>query len=448
MKVFKNVVQDARTHDIIYSMAIAAPAAIAQAKRANLPEIIGLTGGNAAADGKLAGQWIRNNVSYKIDTFEDQNIQLPSALLSGSKKGDCKSFSMLFLSIMEAAGYNAGFRFASYKKDRPFTHVYNFVLDNKNNILTFDCCLKDLKELKHYKKLKDMRVNYLAGVPTLITEKNNIKPMRRKIIMRKPTLNELMTDDRYMNIGFIEDEAIGKRRGGLKRFVEKVKTKIPPVVKKGFNLVKTVGLAPARGPFLVLVDVNFRGVARKLAEALQKNEAKVKEFWTKLGGDFKALEKAINKGKSKRPFLGERVKGATAVEYMISGEDSIMQPDTDQEFIGVEPATITAAITAAAGILAAATKLFQSLGVKNKKEEGEITEDIDPNTPVSPEVEPGADFFANDPASEGAAKYAASAGAVKPTDKTPGEAVGFKASPILLIGAAAVGIFLLTRKNK
>ena len=91
----KNVVQDARTHDIIYSMAIAAPAAIAQAKRANLPEIIGLTGGNAAADGKLAGQWIRNNVSYKIDTFEDQNIQLPSALLR-SGAGDCKSFSMLF----------------------------------------------------------------------------------------------------------------------------------------------------------------------------------------------------------------------------------------------------------------------------------------------------------------------------------------------------------------
>ena len=190
----KNVVEDARTHDIIYSLALAAPAAIAQAKAANLPEIIGLTGGNAAEDGKLAGQWIRNNVKYKIDTFEDQNIQLPSALLR-SGAGDCKSFSLLFLAIMEAAGYNAGFRFASYKKNRPFTHVYNFILSNQNKILTFDTCLKDLKELAHYKKIKDMRVNYLAGVPTLITENNKIKPMRRKI-MRKPTLNELLNDDR------------------------------------------------------------------------------------------------------------------------------------------------------------------------------------------------------------------------------------------------------------
>lgn len=441
----KNVVQDARTHDIIYSMAIAAPAAIAQAKAANLPEIIGLTGGNAAADGKLAGQWIRNNVKYKIDTFEDQNIQLPSALLR-SGAGDCKSFSMLFLAIMEAAGYNAGFRFASYKNDRPFTHVYNFILDNKNNILTFDTCIKDLKELTHYKKIKDMRVNYLAGVPTVITENNKMNKSKIKLIARKPTIQELMSDDRYMNVGYLEAETINGKK--LKKFFEKVKTKIPPFVQKGLNKVKTVALAPARGPFLVLVDVNFRGLARKLSEALQKNEAKVKEFWTKLGGDPKALLKAIDKGKNKKPFLGERVNGATSVQFMISGEDSIMSPEGNDEYIGFDPATITAALTAASGIVAAAMKLIKSLGVKSKKGEGELEDAVDPNATVSPEVEPGSDFFAADPASEGAAKYAASGGSVKPDDKTPGEAVGFKASPILLIGAAAVGIFLLTRKNK
>jgi hypothetical protein len=428
-------------------MALAAPAAITQAKKANLPEIIGLTGGNALEDGIRAGQWIRHNVKYKIDTFEDQNIQLPSALLK-SGAGDCKSFSMLFLSIMEAAGYNAGFRFASYKDNRPFSHVYNFILDNKNNILTFDTCIKDLKELKHHKKLKDMRVNYIAGVPTVITEYNNKKAMRKKIIMRKPTVQELMTDDRYLNIGFIEDEGIGKKKGGFKRFIEKVKTKVPPFIQKGLDKIKTVALGPARGPFLLLVDVNFRGLARKLSEAIKKNESKVKEFWTKLGGDYKKLQKAVNKGKDKKPFLGERVKGANAVEYMISGDDSIMAPDMDQEFIGVEPATITLAITTATGIIAAAQKLFKQLDIKNKKGEETLTEGLDENAPVSPEVEPGTDFFANDPASEGAAKYAASAGAIKPTDKTIGEATSFKPSPILLIGAAAVGIFLLTRKNK
>jgi len=315
MALFKNAVEDARTHDIIYSMAIAAPAAIAQAKNANLPEIIGLTGGNAAEDGKKAGQWIRHNVTYKIDSFEDQNIQLPSSLLK-TGSGDCKSFSMLFMAIMEAAGYNAGFRFASYKDGRPFTHVYNFVLDGKNNILTFDCCIKDLKELKHYKSIKDMRVNYIAGVPMMINEKSKNKMRKARVIMRKPTINELMRDDRYMNIGYITEDdlpGIGRRRkkanergGGLKRFIKKATTKVKDTVQKGIKLVKTVGLAPGRGPFLVLLDVNFRGLARKMAEARSKDANKVNEFWLKLGGNADALNKAIDKGKDKRPFLGER----------------------------------------------------------------------------------------------------------------------------------------------
>ena len=107
--MYKLAVKEGNTNDIIYSMALIAPAAIQQAIKYNLPAVIGLTGSNLNKDAILVGKWIRANVTYKIDPFTDQNIQLPSSLLR-DQKGDCKSFSMLFLAIMEAAGYNGGFR--------------------------------------------------------------------------------------------------------------------------------------------------------------------------------------------------------------------------------------------------------------------------------------------------------------------------------------------------
>jgi len=419
--MFKTALNNANTSDIIYSMAIIAPAAIKQAVKFNLPEIIGLTGGDLQGDAILTGQWIRANIKYKVDPFTDQNIQLPSALLR-DKIGDCKSFSMLFLAIMEAAGYNGGFRFAAYR-NKNFTHVYNYFLDNNNNVFTFDACIKGLKENQSYTKIKDMRINYIAGAPVMINEIN-----KRKRNMNKVPVSKLMLDDRYALIS-----GVGRKK---RPFFKKLGDKI----KKGAALVKTVALAPARGPFLVLVSFNVFGMANKFTRAIAKNKAKVSEFWTKLGGDDDKLFKAIATGAAKKPFLVTKKKGVNGFH--------------DDNYLG-EAVSITAALTTAAGLVAAASKLFKSLGIK--KEPGEQDEDelIDPATPVSDEVPQGEDFFANDPASEGAAKYAESGGKVKPkTSRAPlsintGEA-GFKPSPLLIGGAAAavIGIYLLTKKKK
>lgn len=423
--MFKTALNNANTSDIIYSMAIIAPAAIKQAIKFNLPEIIGLTGGDVNGDAILTGQWIRANIKYKVDPFTDQNIQLPSALLR-DRVGDCKSFSMLFLAIMEAAGYNGGFRFAAYR-NKNFTHVYNYFLDNQNNVFTFDSCIKGLKENKSYTKIKDMRINYIAGAPVMINEIN-----KRKRNMNRVPVSKLMLDDRYASIS-----GVGKKK---RPFFKKLGDKI----KKGAALVKTVALAPARGPFLVLVSFNVFGMANKFTRAIAKNKAKVSEFWTKLGGDDDKLFKAIATGAAKKPFLVTKKKGVNGFE--------------DYNYLG-EAVSITAALTTAAGLVAAASKLFKSLGIK--KEPGEQDEDelIDPSTPVSDEVPQGEDFFANDPASEGAAKYAESGGKVKPrTSRAPlsmntggaDTGTGFKPSPLLIGGAAAavIGIYLLTKKKK
>jgi hypothetical protein len=444
MRIFKTAVNNAKTHDIIYSLCMAAPAAIKQAKQFNLPEVIGLSGANLQDDAIFTGRWIRNNVKYKIDTFENQNIQLPSALLK-SGTGDCKSFSLLFLAIMEAAGYNGGFRFAAYRGNN-FTHVYNFFV-NKNNIYTFDSCIKDLKEVKSYTKIKDMRVNYLAGTPMLIDETTGIE--------RMPTARELMRDDRVLSIN-----GIGKKKrkplfGKVTKFFNKV------LPNGGTKPIKTIGLAPARGSFLLLVNVNFRGLAKRLDKLKAKSTTKFAEFWTKLGGDVSKLNQAVDKGKSKKPVFGEK-KGVGEIEADFIGEP-------------VTAATITAALGAAAGIIAALNKLLKKEGVAEEPGETSIDEGIDPEIPLVPEAEPGEPVVPNDPASPGAAEYinkgikflegtgllpkvkvkpkgrpAAPSRGEAATDKTPAPGASFTPSPLLIGGgiAAIAAIYFLTKKKK
>jgi hypothetical protein len=427
-----NTVNQGDTKDILYSLSAAVPAAIEQAKQFNLVEAVGITEIDTLVEaGKKTGSWIRENISYKLDPFNEQNIQLPSSLLR-TKKGDCKSLSLLFLSIIEAAKeinptLNAGFRFVSYKKNKPFTHVYNYICLSKNKFHTFDCCLKDLKELQTYKEKKDMRVNYLAGTPLMIGEDINA--------MSKPTVEQLMRDDRYMG----EPDFIGK--GGFKKLADKIKK----VVKNEIKFVKTVALAPARGPFLVLLDVNFRGLAKRMNKLRAKNPKVLEEFWLKVGGKIDSLNKAIDKGKDKKPFLGERkgMSGATDVVY-IGGANSICRVDDDTTAIGFDPATITTALASAGAIIAAVNKLFKKEGINQDPKDGE---EIDTSNvpPINPD---GGDFAAKDPASPEAEKYALT-GETPPVTSKSGSS--FKPSLPLILGGAAIAagaIYMLTKKKK
>ena len=432
-KLFKKTTaENANTQDILYSLTAAVPAAIKQAIELNLPAIVGINQETTPIDaGILTGQWIRNNVKYKIDPFNEQNIQLPSSLLR-TKKGDCKSLSLLFLSIMEAAGFNAGFRFVSYKKGRPYTHVYNFICLFKNKFHTFDCCIKNLVENQNYKSSKDMKVNYLAGTPVMMGEDMEA--------INKPSVYELMQDDRYMSLS--GPDYIGRKKI-FKNLGKNITRNIKGVVKN----VKGVALAPARGPFLLLVDANFNGIARKLDEARKKDPKLYEEFWLKLGGKVSSLNKAVDKGRNKKPKR-TGINGATDAVYL-GGPDSICYVGEGEgggdAKSGINPADVLKAVGAAGPIIAALQKLFKKLFVKDKPEDGEKPE-IE-NDKINPE---GGDFAASDPASEEAEVYAKTGRLPKFSKGTPGENVSFKPSPVMIAaGVAAVGLaaYLLTKKK-
>jgi len=275
------------TYDIIEALIDITPQAINQVKP-NINKLINLTG-NAYKDALLIAAYIRKNIVYKQDGYNNQNIQLPGRLIN-TKKGDCKSFSLLFCSMMKAAGHEAGYRFASYRPNKIPTHVYNWIL-YKNNLLTFDTCVKTLKESPRHTYIKDMNINYLSAPELTIPEfadalikkgltKAQIGPMIQAEVDRRNALYQATK-----NTGFLD--------------------RIKETGKK-------VTLAPARIAFLALVRLNFRSLATRFVLLGQKDS---KEFWEEYGGEYDALQRAIDAGKNKRPVGGEGTRKIGNIIY-------------------------------------------------------------------------------------------------------------------------------------
>lgn len=339
--------------------------------------------GNPVSDAKRVAAYVQKNFKYVRDGLQNQNIKLPSALLK-EKTGDCKSFALFIAAVLSSWGYKNGFRFAAYKGSTP-THVYNYVLDSENNVFTLDACLPDLQESKRATFVEDMEVRYLAGVPIMMEMDEGINGRKERQARR------------------------AKRRAEGKGFGQRA---------------KKIGLAPGRGAFLSLILLNVRGLATKMSKLSPEKRA---GFWGKLGGDKKKLEAAINKGKDKKPVLGMNGHGAYP----------------EGEYIGV---AAEAAAVAAAPIVIAAVKFLKDAGIDTK----DVSDFINN---VAPDAEPLGDFEATDPETPEAealtkTRPGSKEGKEGPlsTEPAPGFMGNFKISPIM-IGAALVGVYFLTKKK-
>lgn len=445
---------NANTTDIIYYLAAAAPAAIEQVKKMNLAEIIGLNGANVKKDAELTGKWIRSNIQYLQDGYENQNIQFPSAILK-SKKADCKSLSLLYLAIMLSRGYSGGFRFAAYKSNKQFTHVYNYFLDSTGKKLIFDACVPGLKESPRHTNLKDMKVNYIAGAPIMMDDTGISRPVK-KVVYRGVIGYQYQDTGEFIS----EPEFIGRKRfrDRVNEAWKNVKKKAGKAAGNAWKGFTKVNLAGPRISFLSIVRVNARGFAGKLNRLLEKNPDKLKELWERLGGDYTRLMDAIKKGAKLKPLFGQ--KGGKKGKR-ISGYNGIYDGIEEPEFIGMDPATLTAALAAATPIIVAVTKILNKEGIKN--EPGEEPPADDPGLP-----EPGPDdkeavdavnsgkFEPTDPEGEEATAYVKSKGQVfvntkgEVVEQPKGMGSDLLSSKNLLIfgGIATLGAILLLRKKK
>ena len=383
------VKRNAKTVDIIQALIDAVPNAVKQFEQ--VPTTIYT--GDVKKDAIAACMYVRDRVKYKADGFNFQDIQAPGRMFNDTKQADCKSFSLAAFANLLSKGYKGGFRFVSYRSNKIPTHVYIYVFDKSNNKLTFDPCIKNLKESPKATYILDMDVRYLSMPYYYGIEGKKERQKRREERKAK--------------------KAAGDDPKGLPK----------------------ITLAPARGAFLGLVALNFRGLASRLDQAIKKDSTKVREFWNKLGGDFSKLKENVDKNKGKKPLLGAKgIDGiGTYEDYYIS-----------ESFIGVEPVTTAAAAAATASpILLALEKLMKALKIGGIVAEagGKTIELLTPEEKkaTTPLDATGEGFQAKDP----------EPGALKEAKTTPTLLTDFEPSPTLiygLVGAAAL-IYFITKKK-
>jgi hypothetical protein len=409
---------NANTGDIIQALVNAVPIAVQQFKNSISTPYTG----DAIQDAKAACMHVRNNVQYKADGFDFQDIQLPGRMFKQTKKADCKSFSLAALSNLLSKGYKGGFRFAAYRGGKIPTHVYIYIFDNSGKKFTFDPCIKNLKESPKASNIIDMDIRYLSG----LEDTKYSAPLKRRTRLYNVKQVQLPNDlNSYVTEAIsgraerqARREARRERRQERREDRQERRQERREERKAGGGAVKKVALAPVRGAFLGLVALNVRGLATKINALISKGDKDIKDFWLKLGGKYDKLVDAVNSGKSKKALFGKGkgVSGANKVVY--------------NEGIGaVTLATATAAIAAAAPALLAISALFKKKGIPEGEGDVITNEEASKTTPIAADGKP----------------FAASDDENKEEDK-----IDFKASPLLIGGAiaAAAALYFLTSKKK
>lgn len=116
--------------------------------------------------------FLKKNVSYKIENENFQKLKSPAAIISTS--GDCKSYSLFIAGIIAAFVRNEGedipfvFRFAGYNNE-DIEHVFVVLYPNTKNEIWIDPVLNFFNERKipyFYidKKVKPMALYSISGV--------------------------------------------------------------------------------------------------------------------------------------------------------------------------------------------------------------------------------------------------------------------------------------------
>ena len=325
----------------------------------NLPEAVKqvapiaetFRGDSILESGANVWRFLKEQIAYNRDPDERQLIRLPSRFVADGE-GDCKSFSLFAASVMSALGYRVAFKYVSYNINPVPSHVYVVASDGTRNVI-------------------------IDGV----YDRYNAE--------KKPVFQFVEKMDVYTLSGISGRK---KKKGKLKK----------------------IALAPARRAFRSLVALNFRGLATKLAAAIQANQGAVSSKWKKLGGNFSALVKSVNVGKKKRKIFG-----------------------LDQSVAGIGDATVAVTfLAAAAPVLIAMSSLLKNL---KGDDGGELSDAVDQSIDAVKKLGGNADTYAVDP-SESPSNFDTDAG----KDDEP----GFRLSKPLLIGGGVLLVLYLMGKGR
>jgi hypothetical protein len=266
--------------------------------------------GDGIQTAKKLFEFLKKNVQYKIESDKSQRIMSPSAILSLGKN-DCKNYALFIMGVLDSLkrkgliNNKIYYRFASYKLlDEIPHHVFVVIQDNEGNEYFIDPVLSTFNERKTY---------------------------YHKI-------------DKIPNMPLYSVSGIGQAK---KRTASKVVTPAAPKEKK--KIVLKIALAPARGSFLLLVGLNFMGLATKLKTAFDNRADETQNWWKNLGGNPNELLRKVEQGAKKKRIA------ATDVEFNSEGQ------------IGVVATTAATASVTAAPILIKLAEFLSKLGIDVKE---------------------------------------------------------------------------------
>lgn len=247
--------------------------------------------------------FLKKNVKYKIESENNQRIMSPGAIISLGKN-DCKNYALFIIGILDSLKRKGlikndiYYRFASYRLlDEIPHHVFAVIVDDDGTEYYIDPVLSTFNERKTFFHKIDKRPN---------------------------------------NMPLYSVSGVGLSIGQT-------------APKKEKKIVLKIALAPARGSFLLLVGLNFMGLATKIKKAFNERADATQNWWKNLGGNPNELFRKTEQGAKKKKLLGDDL------EFPSEGQ------------IGVVAAASAAATVTAAPILIKIAEFLSKMGIDTKE---------------------------------------------------------------------------------
>ena len=252
--------------------------------------------GSAKSTAKSLFDFLKNNIHYKVESVNNQRIMSPGAIISLAQN-DCKNFALFIIGVLHSLkrrgiiNNKIFYRFVSYNMLDPTPHhTYAVMIDRDGREINIDPVLSSFNEKKlFYNKIDKMPLYAISGV-----------------------------------------SGIGAKSA-----------KAPKGVKR--PIVARVALAPARGSFLLLVGLNFMGLATKLASAFQTKKDATNTWWSRLGGNTNELLRKVEQGNKKKRIFGDDQEGTMGVVPAAAASTAapiLVKVATFLKSIGINPAEI------------------------------------------------------------------------------------------------------------
>jgi hypothetical protein len=288
--------------------------------------------GDGVQTAKKLFEFLKKNVRYKIESDKNQRIMSPSAILSLGKN-DCKNYALFIMGVLDSLkrkgliNNKIYYRFASYKLlDEIPHHVFAVIQDQDGNEYFIDPVLSKFDERKTYYHKIDKEPNMPLYSVSGINNNNQVGLFKKK--KPAPVTTQQIT-------------------AAPVAAAPTAPSAPAPTQKK--KIVLKIALAPARGSFLLLVGLNFMGLATKLQNAFNTRADETQNWWKNLGGNPNELLRKTQQGAKKKRLLG------ADVEFASEGQ------------IGVVAAGTAAAAATSAPILIKLAEFLSKLGIDVKE---------------------------------------------------------------------------------